>query len=178
MRKIISAWKATRDKPRVSVLFVCMGNICRSPLAEGVLRRRLDDRGLAGSVRVDSAGTHGYHRGVPPDERAQAAALRRGVDISALRARLVEADDFARFDLILAMDEDNEARLLEMADQACRDRVRLLLEFAPGGARRSVPDPYYGSPLGFERVLDLVEEAMDGLLAEIEARVAAGDPPG
>lgn len=154
--------------PSVRVLLVCMGNICRSPMAEGVLRQRVAERELPLPVEIDSAGTHGYHHGAPPDPRAQAAALRRGVDISALRARRVIPEDFARFDLVIAMDDDNHAALLELAAEEHHPKVRLLLEFAGDAGRRSVPDPYYGGMLGFERVLDLVEEAMAGLLDELE----------
>lgn len=158
--------------PAVSVLLVCMGNICRSPMAEGMLRLRLAERQLPLPVEIDSAGTHGYHEGAPPDTRAQAAALRRGADISALRARRVIAADFERFDLVLAMDEENIAALLEVAGEEQHPKVRLLLEFAAGEGRRIVPDPYYGGMVGFERVLDLVEEAMAGLLDEL-GRMAA-----
>lgn len=150
------------------VLLVCMGNICRSPMAEGVLRHRLAERELPLPVEIDSAGTHGYHHGAPPDPRAQAAALRRGVDISGLRARRVIPEDFERFDLVIAMDDDNHAALLELAAEEHHQKVRLLLEFAGDAGRRSVPDPYYGGTLGFERVLDLVEEAMAGLLDELQ----------
>ncbi len=150
------------------VLLVCMGNICRSPMAEGVLRQRLAARQLALPVEVDSAGTHGYHEGAPPDPRAQSAALRRGVDISKLRARQVEAVDFIRFDLLLAMDEDNRTALFEAAAEEYHGKVRLLLEFSPEQTAGSVPDPYYGGSLGFERVLDMVEESMAGLLDELE----------
>jgi protein-tyrosine phosphatase len=141
-------------------------------MAEGVLRQRVAERELPLPVEIDSAGTHGYHHGAPPDPRAQAAALRRGVDISALRARRVIPEDFARFDLVIAMDDDNHAALLELAAEEHHQKVRLLLEFAADGGRRSVPDPYYGGMLGFERVLDLVEEAMAGLLDEL-AKIAA-----
>lgn len=174
-------------KPSVRVLIVCMGNICRSPMAEGVLRQRLAERALPLPVEIDSAGTHSYHRGAPPDPRAQAATLRRGVDISGLRARRVTPEDFARFDLVLAMDDENHAALLELAAEEHHPKVRLLLEFAGDAGGRNVPDPYYGGMLGFERVLDLVEEAMAGLLDEIESiaarrreelRGAAGDAPG
>jgi len=145
-----------------------MGNICRSPMAEGVLRSRLADRRLPAVIEVDSAGTHSYHEGAPPDPRAQSAARRRGIDISALRARRVVPGDFERFDLILAMDEENRSALLGVAGQEHHGKIRLLLEFAPGLAERSVPDPYYGGLLGFEKVLDMVEEAMAGLLDELE----------
>lgn len=168
-------WRKKQQPPAeaVRVLVVCMGNICRSPMAEGVLRQRLAARELPLPVEVDSAGTHGYHRGAPPDPRAQAAALRRGVDISMLRARQFEAADFSRFDLLLVMDQDNRAVLREAAPEEFRGKIRLLLEFAPGGGERSVPDPYYGGSTGFERVLDMIEDSMDGLLLELE-RLAAG----
>lgn len=164
----------------IKVLLVCMGNICRSPMAEGVLRQRLVERPLPLPIEVDSAGTHGYHEGAAPDPRAQAASLRRGVDISELRARRVIAADFERFDLLLAMDDNNRTLLVEQAGDAFASKVRLLLEFADGPDGRSVPDPYYGGNLGFERVLDLVEEAMTGLLDELErlaiSRLAEPDP--
>lgn len=176
--------KPAVDAPRVSVLIVCMGNICRSPMAEGVLRQRVAQRDMPLPIEIDSAGTHGYHKGAPPDARAQEAALRRGVDISGLRARRVAPEDFERFDLLLAMDDDNHAALLEMAGDQHQQKVRLLLEFAGDDARRNVPDPYYGGMVGFERVLDLVEEAMAGLLDELERMAAhrreelAGAPDG
>jgi len=157
-----------QDRNAIRVLMVCMGNICRSPLAEGVLRHRLAMRSEPLPVEVDSAGTHGYHHGAPPDARARTAALRRGVDIATLRARPVVAEDLLRFDLILAMDEDNHSFLLQMADEEQQARIRLYLEFASKARLRSVPDPYYGGPAGFERVLDLVEDATEGLLSELE----------
>lgn len=161
--------------PALAVLMVCMGNICRSPTAEGVLRARLDAAGLAEQVRVDSAGTHGYHVGDPPDPRAQRHARSRGVDLSALRARRVAEADFDRFDLILAMDEDNLAELERLRPEGHPNRPRLLLEFARRHAGvREVPDPYYGGPDGFDRVLDLVEDACDGVLAHLQAVLAAG----
>ena len=162
-------WSRQSPPPETfRVLLVCMGNICRSPMAEGMLRQRLAERQLALPIEVDSAGTHGYHEGAPPDPRAQSAALRRGVDIAKLRARQVEAVDFIRFDLLLAMDEDNRSALLEVAAEEHHEKVRLLLEFSPEQTSRSVPDPYYGGSLGFERVLDMVEESMAGLLDELE----------
>ncbi len=150
-----------------SVLFVCMGNICRSPTAEGVFRKIAAELAPELLVRVDSAGTHAYHTGEPPDPRAQRAALRRGVDISMQRARKVRAQDFHEFDYVLAMDELNYEMLVQASPQEHKGRVRLLLEFAPETGRRDVPDPYYGGSTGFEYVLDLVEEASRGLVAEL-----------
>ena len=175
--------RPTVEPPAVRVLLVCMGNICRSPLAEGLLRHRLAERAAEAGrelpVQVDSAGTHGYHAGTPPDPRAQAAAARRGIDISDLRARQVTSDDLVLFDLVLAMDADNLAALRELAPPEHADKPRLLLEFAGDASTcRNVPDPYYGGMAGFERVLDLVEAAMEGLLDEVERLLAERQPPG
>ena len=156
----------------LGVLFVCAGNICRSPTAHGVFLQRLDTAGLLDRVRVDSAGTHGYHQGAAPDRRAQAAARRRGYDLGALRAREVEPGDFAAFDLVLAMDDENLADLLRRCPPEARDRVQLFLSFAPDCGVTEVPDPYYGDGDGFEHVLDLVEAAADGLLAAVQGRLA------
>ena len=159
------------------VLFICMGNICRSPTAHGVFARYLRERAPELEVEVDSAGTHDYHVGSPPDPRAIAAAARRGVDLTAQRARLVKVADFQRHDLIVAMDRLNREVLLDLSPAVYRERVRLLMEFADvpldDGEQLDVPDPYYGGAVGFERVLDLVEQAADGLLAEIRARMRA-----
>jgi protein-tyrosine phosphatase len=144
-----------------------MGNICRSPSAQGVFRRALRERAPDLDIRVESAGTHDYHLGEAPDARARVAANRRGIDISQLRARKIEPRDFQRFDLILAMDEENLRELKSRADVAYHERIRLLMEFAPQAQRRSVPDPYYGGEQGFEDVLDLLEEAMGGLIDEL-----------
>jgi protein-tyrosine phosphatase len=147
-----------------AVLMVCMGNICRSPTAEAALRQRLQQVGLASRVHVDSAGTHGYHVGSPPDERAQAHGRRRGLDMTGQRSRKLAPDDFGRFDLILAMDRDNLAELLRLAPPGYEARVKLLMNFARTLREvDSVPDPYYGSEAGFERVLDMVADACDGL---------------
>jgi protein-tyrosine phosphatase len=152
------------------ILFCCMGNICRSPSALGVFRRVLESRAPDLSIEIDSAGTHDYHIGSPPDRRAIEAARRRGIDLTALRARQVSAEDFTRFDLILAMDEENLEELQRRAPAVYRERVRLLMEFAPAATTRRIPDPYYGGPQGFEAVLDLLEEASQGLLDELLRR--------
>jgi len=156
-----------------------MGNICRSPMAEGVLRKLAAESGVDIPLSFDSAGTHGYHVGSPPVERAQAAALRRGVDISGLRGRQVSAEDLRCFDYILAMDEDNLEVLVELAGEDYAGNLSLFMDFAPGRAGQNVPDPYYGAPGGFERVLDLIEEAAAGFLEALQrARERENaDPP-
>ena len=151
------------NKGNVSVLFVCMGNICRSPTAEGVFRHFVNEAGLNEEITVDSAGTHAYHVGEPPDRRAMAAAERRGVSLVGLKARRVTDDDFERFDHIIAMDEDNLIWLQEQSTDEYRDKISLFLSFAVD-TETEVPDPYYGGGAGFERVLDLVEKASRGLL--------------
>ncbi|WP_354674113.1 low molecular weight protein-tyrosine-phosphatase [Cupriavidus alkaliphilus] len=153
-----------------AILMCCMGNICRSPTAEGVLRAKLDAAGLAALVELDSAGTHEYHLGRAPDPRTQRHALRRGYDLSALRARKVGVPDFDRFDLILAMDRENLAGLLQLRPDA-GNKVRLLMSFATRHHADEVPDPYYGEGDGFERVLDYIEDACDGLVAELRQRL-------
>lgn len=141
-----------------------MGNICRSPTAEGMFRHLLEERDMADRFVVDSAGTHAYHVGDPPDPRAIEAAAARGIDLRGIRARQVKRDDFERFDLLLAMDDDNMAILARKCPGAYQDRLQRLLAYAPDTRRRDVPDPYYGSGNGFEEVLDLVEAASRGLL--------------
>ena len=155
--------------PEFRVLFVCMGNICRSPSVEGVFRGLVSRELPDCVIEIDSAGTHAYHVGEPPDPRAQRAALRRGIDLSGLRARRVSADDFARFDLVLAMDPLNVAVLEEICPPDYRQRIRLFLEFAPELGRSDVPDPYYGGINGFEYVLDLAEQASAGLLSHVRS---------
>lgn len=151
----------------VSVLFVCMGNICRSPTAQGVFAKLVEDQGLADFIVIDSAGTHAYHIGEPPDARASAAAMNRGIDLSSQQARRVSPDDFERFDYVLAMDKDNYEILARSCPSGYEPRLRLFLEFAPDLEAREVPDPYYGGTSGFERVLDMIEQASAGLLADI-----------
>ena len=151
------------------ILFVCMGNICRSPTAEGVFRHLATTDAPDLTVHVDSAGTHAYHIGEPPDRRAQRAAERRGVSLAALRARRVVEDDFSRFDFILAMDELNLVMLREQCPEESVARVGLFLDYAPQLGRLEIPDPYYGGSNGFELVLDLVEEASRGLLSHLKS---------
>jgi protein-tyrosine phosphatase len=154
----------------VNVLFVCMGNICRSPMAHGVFQSMLDEAGIAHLVRVDSAGTHAYHVGSPPDIRAQRMAAVHGVDLSGQRARLLEARDFEQFDYVLVMDEDNLENARRICPPDSHDRIRLFLEFAQELDEREVPDPYYGGNDGFERVMDMVRSAAQGLLDELKRR--------
>ncbi|MBS0319648.1 MAG: low molecular weight phosphotyrosine protein phosphatase [Proteobacteria bacterium] len=163
-----------RPPGAAGVLFVCMGNICRSPTAEGVFRARVERAGLAQRIVVDSAGTHDYHVGEPPDRRAIAAAARRGYDLSGLRARLVEPQDFDRFDWILAMDGRNLAALGAMRPASYAGTLTRMLALAPELGLRDVPDPYYGPRAGFEQVLDLVEAAATSVLAHLRA---AGSAP-
>lgn len=155
-----------------SVLFVCMGNICRSPTAHGVFRHRVLARSLAAQVRVESAGTHDHHSGRPPDDRAQAHAAQRGYDIADLRARQIRPADFERHDLILVMDGDNLARVLAQCPPPQQHKVRRLTEFCRQQRADAVPDPYFGGAQGFEKVLDLVEDACDGLLLHVQHRLA------
>jgi len=157
----------------VKILFVCLGNICRSPTAEAVFRALAAREAPELAVEVDSAGTAGYHVGEPADPRTCTAAKRRGYDLAPLRARIVEPVDFERFDLILAMDRENLSVLRRRAPAAAQERLRLFLEFAPRVDVEDVPDPYYGGPNGFEEVLDLVEEAARGLIGHLRQRARA-----
>jgi protein-tyrosine phosphatase len=149
-----------------------MGNICRSPTAEGVFRRIVEQAGLTAAVDIDSAGTHAYHVNEPADRRAAAAAERRGYSLEGIRARRVSATDFERFDYIVAMDRDNLDALQQQASEEHADKLHLFLQFS-GAAEDEVPDPYYGGAAGFERVLDLVEEASRGLLETLRKSSAA-----
>ena len=150
--------------PTHRVLFVCLGNICRSPTAEGVFRNAVHGRGLQRAFEIDSAGTGDWHIGAPPERRAQQAAARRGIDLSGLRARQVNADDLTRFDCLIAMDRDNYASLRRLAGAQHRHKVHLFLDFSPRIERDEVPDPYYGGEPGFDQALDLIEQASNDLL--------------
>jgi protein-tyrosine phosphatase len=153
---------------KIGVLFVCMGNICRSPTAEGVFRKLAREAGLEDKLNIDSAGTHGYHIGSPPDARAGAAAAGRGYDLSLLCGRQVTVRDFLDFDYILAMDRENLANLQRICPSEQLHKVGLFLEHGANFSEREVPDPYYGGAQGFEHVLDLVEDAARGLLQKLE----------
>lgn len=157
--------------PELAVLFVCTGNICRSPTADGVFRKLVADAGLQDRILVDSAGTHDYHVGSPPDPRSVEHAARRGYDLSPLRARRAIAADFERFDLVLAMDRDNRHLLESICPPARRDRLRMFREFGGRPSTKDVPDPYYGGDSGFDQVLDLVEDCARGLLDELRGRL-------
>lgn len=149
------------------ILFVCLGNICRSPMAEGVFRRVAEEAGLMDRFEIDSAGMGDWHKGEAPDHRAQKAALARGVDISGQCARKVELEDFEAFDLVLAMDGSNIEDLYEIAPHEARPKIRRFLSYAPHLGVEDVPDPYYGGPAGFDHALDLIEAAARGLLEAI-----------
>lgn len=185
LSKIFGRASAPLIEPEYRVLMVCMGNICRSPTAEAVLRHRLQQQGLDQRVQVDSAGTHAYHVGSPPDERSQKHARQRGYDLAPLRARRVDPSDYDYFDLILAMDWDN----LSLLEEGCppepvfHRKLRRLTEFIPSDSKlvgaQVVPDPYYGGPSGFDAVLDLVEAACDGVVQHIQIQLSgktAGQP--
>jgi len=155
------------SQDKIRVLMVCLGNICRSPTAEAMLRRKVHDAGLDDRVEVDSAGTADYHVGSPPDRRAIAHGERRGLKMKSLRGRQASRADFERFDFILAMDEDNLAELERIRPPGARATLALLMSYAPQAGSTVVPDPYYGSADGFERVLDLVESAAEGFLGSV-----------
>lgn len=152
----------------IKVLFVCMGNICRSPSAEGVFNKLLSDERLLDRFSIDSAGTHAYHIGESPDLRSQKAAKEREVDLSKIRARKVVMGDFEDFDYLLAMDQDNYSNMLDACPEEYQHKIKLFLDYAPHAKTREVPDPYYGGTYGFEEVLDLIEEASTGFIKELQ----------
>ena len=150
------------------ILFVCMGNICRSPSAEGVFRNMVKEHNLSQFFYIDSCGTHGYHTGQSPDSRSQYAAMRRGIDISQQTARTIEQNDFNRFDYILVMDNHNRSFLQSMADEVYLNKIHLFLEYAENCKLIEVPDPYFGGEEGFEIVLDLLQQASIGLIKHLQ----------
>lgn len=150
---------------KMRIIFVCMGNICRSPTAEGVMRRLAENAGVGGQFELDSAGTHSYHVGNPPDTRSQRAAAQRGYDLSGMRARQIGTGDFSFFDLVLAMDRDNLDALHRVCPPQFQHKLGMFLAYAEGRTEQEMPDPYYGGPDGFEQVLDLAEAAARGLIA-------------
>jgi protein-tyrosine phosphatase len=149
---------------KIKVLFVCMGNICRSPTAEGVFAKIIAEKNLSSQFTVDSAGTHAYHVGKPPDYRAQQAALKRGVELQHLRARKIHSSDFEYFDYVLVMDDENYSIVMDSCPDEHKEKVKYFLDYAPHLGVREVPDPYYGEKLGFEKVLDMVENASLGFI--------------
>lgn len=155
----------------IRVLFVCMGNICRSPMAEGAFRNLIETHGLEGEVEIDSAGTHAYHVDTSPDERAIATMQQRGIDISNLRGRQATSADIETFDYILAMDHENYAYLRALSPSGSVHKIQLFLEYAERHTERSVPDPYFGPHGGFDRVLDMIEDAIVGLLTDVRRRL-------
>ncbi|HKJ53172.1 MAG TPA: low molecular weight protein-tyrosine-phosphatase [Gammaproteobacteria bacterium] len=157
------------DIKPVRVLFVCMGNICRSPTAHGVFQALVEKQGLGDSIRVDSAGTHSYHVGNAPDPRSQATARARGVDLSGLRARRFVSEDFLDFDYLVAMDRDNLADMLAIKPENASARAELMLDYATDRSAREIPDPYYGND-GFELVYGMIVDASGGLLRQIRGR--------
>ena len=152
----------------VKVLFVCLGNICRSPTAEGVFRKLVEEHDLAHHITIDSAGTHAYHLDQPPDRRAQGAAARRGIDLSSMRGRMATIRDLIEFDYVLAMDRENYQNLVEIGDDP--HKIELFLTYSQNFDDDEVPDPYYGGANGFEQVLDMIQDASIGLLADIRRR--------
>ena len=159
------------NKSKLKVLFVCMGNICRSPTAEGVFRKKVSETGLTDEIYIDSAGTHNYHPNSPPDSRSQIHAAKRGYDLSQIRARAIQEKDFEDFDLLITMDWDNRALLEERPNQHHK-KIKGLTEFLLTTQANVIPDPYYGGEEGFEYVLDLVEEASEGLLQIATKRIS------
>ena len=159
---------------KIQVLFVCLGNICRSPCSEGLFRRLVAKEGLESSILVDSAGTGDYHIGSPPDTRAITAAAMRDVDISDLKARQVRMSDFSRFDYVIAMDDSNYSNLVRHATAEQQQSIHLFRDFTDHGGNRQIPDPYFGDESHFESVLDMIEEASMGLLRHIRTTHALG----
>ncbi|HHJ40081.1 MAG: phosphotyrosine protein phosphatase [Methylothermaceae bacteria B42] len=160
----------------VKILFVCMGNICRSPMAEGVFQKLLEKHGLADQVLIDSAGTHAYHVGKSPDPRAVQTARARGIDLQNQQARQVSAGDFDEFDMVLVMDEQNYDALTFICAKRHQGKLKYFLDFAPHLKTRNLPDPFYGGDIGFERVMDMIEDACEGLLNHIQSQMQRSMP--
>ena len=159
------------DKKQVKVLFVCMGNICRSPTAHGVFQALVDDQGLGGQILVDSAGTHSYHIGSPPDPRSQATAQSRGIDMSGLRARQFESSDYLEFEFLIAMDHSNRSNMAALNPGDGKAQLALMLEYSEFYQQSEVPDPYFGDG-GFDQVFDMIDDASKGLLKHIRRQYA------
>ena len=153
----------------MNILFVCFGNICRSSTAECVFRSTIEKAGLANRITMDSAGTAGYHVGEPSDSRSIQVAAKRGYDMNSIRARQVVLEDYSRFDLLLAMDNSNLKTLQEQCPEKYQEKIKLFLDYGKTCEEREVPDPYYGGPSGFDHVLNLIEDASAGLLAELQS---------
>jgi len=158
------------SRQKVKILFVCLGNICRSPTAEGVFRHLLEQEAESNWIDIDSAGTHAYHVGAAPDNRAQQTARKRGIELSGLRGRQATVSDFEEFDFLLAMDEENYVNLGKISPVDKKDKIKMFLDFAKNFKESDVPDPYYGGDQGFEHVLDLIEDASQGLLEHLRQR--------
>ena len=156
------------DHREVGVLFVCLGNICRSPSAEGVFRHCVENSDLQLNVKIDSAGTANYHSGDPPDSRAISVAASRGINLKNLRARQIRRSDFQQFDYIIAMDRHNYSDLISLAPRDHHCRIQLFLDFTDNWSEREIPDPYYGGPQGFERAFDMINDASKGLIKDIK----------
>ena len=159
------------DRKQVKVLFVCMGNICRSPTAHGVFQALVDDQGLNGQILVDSAGTHSYHIGSPPDPRSQATAQSRGIDMSGLRARQFESSDYLEFEFLIAMDHSNRSNMAALNPGDGKAQLALMLEYSEFYQQIEVPDPYFGDG-GFDQVFDMIDDASKGLLKHIRRQYA------
>lgn len=160
----------TQSQKKVSVIFVCLGNICRSPTAHGVFRQMVKEAGLEKSILIDSAGTAAYHVGKKADSRSIQVATKRGIEMNDLRARQVDLGDLIQFDYVLAMDESNYANILDISLPEHKSKIHMFLEFATEFEEKEVPDPYYGGPDGFDYVFDMVTDASKGLLADIKER--------
>ncbi len=156
---------------KISVLFVCLGNICRSPTAHGFFLKKLENSGLSNQVEVDSAGTSGWHIGSPPDSRSSQAAQKRGVDLSVLRGRQVCSEDFETYDYVLAMDDDNLDDLRRICPASYTGKLCLFLDYSSQNKYSEVPDPYHGGSKGFELVLDLIEDGCEGLLEVVKKQI-------